>query len=334
MVPGVSILSGADVGIVPRNAPTILNTGLNGKGSRISTAESFQFLDGRVTGGLEQLAQFPVMSRDEMAGDAFFGGEPNDILDSLARRIQDIPEYVTLFGQAFPGEVVDPEDISIDQIARAIAAYARELITPESRYDQFVSGDFDVFTAEEKEGFLVFFDDGDCGGCHSGPMLSDYTFRVLGAGDAYDLSQPGFEGKNGEGGDFGRLHADSLVFSHLRFAFRVLTIRNVEVTGPYFHSGAALTLREVVEFYNRGGRGTEDLSDDHLATYGVTRDPLIRPLGLSDRELTSLVAFMLTTTAPVRPGPNGLDLASIPTRVPSGLVPPGVATPDGPGPFR
>lgn len=334
IVPGLSIVSGSDVGIVPRNAPSMLNTGLNGRNSRLSTSQSFMFLDGRVTGGLEELAEFPVMSRDEMAGDAFLGAKPEEILDSITNRIREIPGYVTLFRDAFPGEVAVADDITIDHITRAIAAFARELITPGSRYDQFVAGDFDVFTAEEREGFVLFFEQGDCGGCHAGPMLSDYTFRVIGAGDAYDQSQPGFEGKNGNGGDFGRWHADSSVFSDMRFAFRVLTVRNAEVTGPFFHSGSAATLLDVVDFYNRGGRGPVDLSDDYLASYGVTRDPLIRPLGLSSSQMASIVAFMKTTSAPVQAGPEGLDLASIPDRVPSGLVPPGVPTPSGLGPFR
>ena len=330
VAPGVSLVTGEALGIVPRNAPSILNTAFNGLASTTPTVESFMFLDGRVTEGLEAQAILPITSRDEMAGDAY-GEEVAQ--DSVTARIRSIPEYVARFTQAFAGEVVGGDDITIEHIGRAIAAYERELITPDSRYDRFVSGRFDEFTDEEKLGFELFFGQGLCGDCHGGPMLSDFSMRVVGASDDYESIHPGFQGKNGEGGDFGRFHADPVAFADQKYAFRTTTIRMVEHTGPYFHSGSARTLRETVEFYNRGGRGPDDISDETLAAHGVTRDPSVQPLGLTPEEIDAIVAFMRTTTAEVRPGPSGMDLTSVPARVPSGLVPPGIATPAGPGPF-
>lgn len=333
VVPGVSIVTGDPVGTEPRNSPTILNTAFNGRGSITPTAESFQFMDGRVTMGLEAQAILPITSRDEMAGDAYSDDQASTAQDSVRNRIRAIPEYVARFRQAFAAEIATADDIMIEHIGRAIAAYEREIITPGSRYDRFVSGDFEVLTRVEKDGFELFFGKGLCGDCHAGPMLSDYTMRIQGVGDDYESILPGFGGKNGQGGDFGRFHADEVEFADQKFAFRTLTIRNVDVTGPYFHSGSAGTLHEVVEFYDRGGLGSEDISDATLAAEGVQRDPSIRPLGLTPEEIDAIVAFMNATTAPVRPGPSGLDLTAVPLRVPSGLVPPGIATPDGPGPF-
>lgn len=341
VVPGTSLISGEDVGTEPRNSPTVLNAAFNGRESTTPTAESFQFMDGRVTEGLEEQAGKPITSRDEMAGDAYGRDALGDALeaeviqDSVAARIRAIPEYVQRFKQAFAGEVSTADDIEIDHVTRAVAAFERELITPGSRYDEFVSGDRDAFSNEEKRGFELFFGKGLCGDCHSGPMLSDYTFRVQGVGDAYESILPGFGGKNGEGGDWGRFHADpnGIEFADQKFAFRVLTIRNVELTAPYFHSGSAGTLRQVMEFYNRGGLGAEDISDAELEAAGAVRDASITPLGLTPDEIDAIVAFMRTTTAPVQRGPLGLDLTSVPRRVPSGLLPPGAPTPPGPGPF-
>ena len=79
-----------------------------------------------------------------------------------------------------------PEDITMNQISKAIAAYERELITPGSRYDRFVGGDFEAFNEQEKQGFLLFFGEALCGDCHGGPLLSDFSFHVQGASDAYD----------------------------------------------------------------------------------------------------------------------------------------------------
>jgi len=331
--PGPSIVTGDPVGIVPRNSPSILNTAYNGLNSIVPSAKSFMFMDGRIEDGLEGQAKKPIGSRDEMAGDAY-GLHPGDVAeDSVTARLRAIPEYVARFAQAFPGEVSAAEDVTIDHVARAIASYERELVTPGSRYDRFVSGERSVFSAQERQGFDVFFGKGLCGDCHGGPMLSDYTMRIQGVGDGYDQITPGFAGKSGEGTDLGRFHADPDRFAADKYAFRTLTVRNVDVTAPYFHSGSAATLEEVVEFYNRGGLGAYDISDETLAAAGVTRDLSIRPLGLTLEEVEAVAAFMRTTSASVRPGPGGLDLTRVPQRVPSGLVPPGVATPSGPGPF-
>ena len=330
VVPGPSIITGVPLGIVPRNAPSIFNTAFNGLGSPEPRSESFMFLDGRVTEGLEAQAILPITSRDEMAGDAYDGDVAQD---SVTARIRAIPEYVARFAQAFAGEIEDEADVDIDHIGRALAAYEREIITPGSRYDRFVTGEFGVFNDQERLGFELFFGKGLCGDCHSGPMLSDFTMRIQGVGDDYESVHPGFEGKNGQGGDFGRFHADPEEFADQKYAFRTLTVRMAEKTGPYFHSGSARTLREVVEFYNRGGLGPQDISDAVLSEAGVTRDPSIRPLDLTSAEMDAIVAFMNTTTAPVRPGPSGLDLTAVPERVPSGLLPPGIPTPESPGPY-
>jgi cytochrome c peroxidase len=164
-------------------------------------------------------------------------------------------------------------------------------------------------------------------------MLSDFRFTAVGVADDYESILPGFGGKSGDGNDFGRFHADETEFADQKYFFRNPTIRNVEVTGPYFHSGSAGTLREVVEFYNRGGRGPDDISDATLAAAGVTRDADVRVLDLTDEEIDAIVAFMKTTTAPVQHGPLGIELTRVPDRVPSGLLPPGIPTPPGPGPF-
>lgn len=334
VVPGPSLVTGDPVGTEPRNSPTVLNAALNGKDSPVPVADSFQFMDGRVVDGLDGQALLPITSREEMAGDAYGpGATVADAQDSVAARIRNIDEYVMRFRQAFAGEVQDASDITIEHVGRAVGAYERELVTPDSRYDLFVSGNREVFSAREKEGFRLFFGKALCGNCHSGPMLSDFRFTVVGVGDDYDSVIPGFGGKSGTGKDFGRFHADVEEFANDKYAFRNPTIRNVELTGPYFHSGSARTLREVVEFYDRGGRGPGDISDAELAAEGATRDANVTPLGLTSDEIDALVAFMKTTTAAVQAGPLGVDLTRVPERVPSGLLPPGIPTPPGPGPF-
>jgi cytochrome c peroxidase len=333
---GESIVTSAPIPLVARNSLTVLNAALNGNESAVPKNESLQFIDGRVTLGLEVQALFPLTVRAEMAGDAYGRDVLGDrltsdaIRDSITARIRAIPGYLDRFRRAYPDEITEPGDIRLTHITKAIAAYERELTTPGSRYDRFVAGEFTLFTEQERSGFTLFFGKAGCGGCHFGPMLSDYSFHVQGVPDVYP---PGFEGKDGAGHDFGRYHADPMEHAHDKYAFRTLTIRNVELSAPFFHSGSASTLRDVVEFYDSGGQRPEDISDATLAAAGAVRSPLIQPLGLSAHEIAAVVAFLRTTTGRVAPGPGGVDLTRPPDRVPSGLVPPGAATPEGRGPF-
>ena len=71
-------------------------------------------------------------------------------------------------------------------------------------------------------------------------------------------------------------------------AFKTPGLRNVELTGPYFHNGGKATLMQVVDFYNRGGDFGQDNADD--------LDPDIRPLELSEDEKVNLVKFLLSLT--------------------------------------
>ncbi len=86
-----------------------------------------------------------------------------------------------------------------------------------------------------------------------------------------------------------------------------------------------------MEFYNRGGQGPDDISTEELTAAGVERDPSIRPLGLTPAEIDTVVSFMRTTAAPLQIFP--VDLLSVPDRVPSDLLPPGIPTREYRGPY-
>ncbi|NNF06477.1 MAG: hypothetical protein HKN21_06930, partial [Candidatus Eisenbacteria bacterium] len=334
---GPSLVDGDKVGTLFRNAPTLMNTAYNGRFSHEPTTESLQFLDGRIDLGLEVQALDPLVRVHEMAGHAY-GFDKNGntlavdaIYDSVAARVRDLPRYFPYFANAYPGEIESPSDIHINHITKALAAFERELITPNSRYDQFVTGTQTAFTAQEKKGFQLFFGKAQCGTCHYGPMLSDYSFHVQGVAERYEPELA--RGFDGNGGDLGRYHANPSELADQKYAFRTLSLRNIEQTAPYFHSGSAATLRDVMEFHNRGGLGENDIATSTLEAAGVSRHPAIVPLGLTDAEMESIIAFLKTTTADVQPGPHGTSLVTVPERLPSGLLPPGVRTPAGDGPW-
>lgn len=155
----------------------------------------------------------------------------------------------------------------------AINLYESTLVSGETRYDAYLSGNTGALTAQEKLGLDVFTGKGRCVGCHSGAALTEAT-TATGDSNAGFINS-GVRPSAEDGGD--------IVQGGGRF--KTPGLRNVELTGPYFHNGELLTLRQVVDFYNRGGDFREAATDSD-----------IRPLGLSSAEKDALVAVMLAMT--------------------------------------
>ncbi len=267
---------------VPRNSPSVLNTAYNGMTSLgdYVPENAVMFWDGRMK-SLESQCQGPPTSRSEMRGDAY----PEDLtFDSILVRLKAIPGYVTLFDEAFGGGV---ESITIDHLAEAIGAFERTIVTDNSPYDQYLNGDKNALTEDQKNGLLLFFGKAACNDCHSGPMLSDFNFHALGVPD--NPSVPG-------GTDEGK---DEL------YQFRTPTLRNVTLTGPYMHNGIFDTLREAVEFQNRG------VSENANVPSGML-DVDFKPKDLTDSEMEELISFLESLTD------TDFD-KTIPASVPSGL---------------
>ncbi|MGE3958580.1 MAG: cytochrome-c peroxidase [Vicinamibacterales bacterium] len=192
----------------PINAPTVLNSSLN----------VAQFWDGRAR-TLQEQAGGPIANPGEMA----FSHE------LAVNVIASIPGYVDQFQAAFGAPGVD-----IDSVTRAIAAFEETLVTPNSRFDRWLMGDMAAISAEELAGYQLFKASG-CASCHNGPAAGGSSFRKMGVKEPYHTTNP----SEGRVAVTGR-DAD-------RFNFKVPTIRNVALTYPYFHDGAAETLTEAVE---------------------------------------------------------------------------------------
>jgi cytochrome c peroxidase len=304
-VASVSSITGLPIGLEPRNAQTILNAAFNADAAGSPSPLGLQFWDGRAS-GLEEQARIPIMSRTEMAGDAY----PAEVArDSVVARLRGVDEYVELFREAFPSESEDlagADVITMDTYGRAVAAYERELVTRNSPFDRYARGDDGALSSEQKQGLELFFTKAVCSSCHGGPMFSDFQFHVLGVpqeGDGKDLLP---------GDDTGR--EEHTLNPADRYAFRTPTLRNVELTAPYMHDGAFATLEEVVRFYDRGALPRHPAVGDALI------DPFVRdPLGLTNEEVSALVAFLMALTDPG----SVLDptLLAVPESVPSGLEP-------------
>lgn len=208
----------------PINSPTVLNSSLN----------LAQFWDGRAA-DLKEQAGGPIANPGEMA-----------FTHTLALGVlESIPAYVREFKLVFKKDKID-----IDQVTEAIAEFEKTLVTPNSRFDQWLLGKKTALTQDELAGYKLFNESG-CVACHNGPNLGGNSFQKMGIVEPYK----GNEGVAGRAGVTGK-DAD-------RFSYKVPTLRNVELTYPYFHDGAANTLAEAVDVMGRLQLGKKFTADEN-----------------------------------------------------------------------
>ncbi|MEK0445363.1 MAG: hypothetical protein RLZZ399_684 [Verrucomicrobiota bacterium] len=214
-----------------RNSPTVLNAGFH----------LAQFWDGRAP-SLEAQAKGPILNPIEMA-------IPND--GEAVRKIKAIDSYNQAFAQAFPGQK-DP--ITYDNIANAIAAFERTLVTRD-RLDDFLKGSDSALSAAELEGLNTFVSTG-CVSCHNGPLLGANSYQKMGAVNPYPNTE-----------DLGREAVTKAAED--RFKFKVPSLRNIALTAPYFHDGKAATLEDAVRqmAWLQLGRKLEDSQVKAIATF-------------------------------------------------------------------
>jgi cytochrome c peroxidase len=234
-----------------RNAPTVWNAAF----------QSVQFWDGRAA-SLEEQAKGPIINPIEMGMEK---------IDLAVDRINRIPGYQPYFDRAFGNKA----PITADTIAKAIAAYERTLITPNSAYDRFVRGDKSALTAQQQRGMQAFADTG-CVSCHSGPNFSGPT---LPTGTGFYMKFPvhlnnPYVARYRLLDDGGRAAVTGKTAD--QNLWRVPTLRNLVYTAPYFHNGSVKSLPEAVRV---------------MATAQLDKK-------LTDQQVTDIVAFLDSLTGP------------------------------------
>ncbi|HEY1549892.1 MAG TPA: cytochrome c peroxidase [Kofleriaceae bacterium] len=208
-----------------RNSPTVYD----------AAGEFTSFWDGRAA-NVEEQAKGPLLNPAEMATTA----------DAAVRSLSKIPGYVTAFRKAFP----DHDAITFDDVAHALGAFERGLVTP-SRWDRYLAGDHSALSVPEIVGLRVFTDAG-CITCHTGELVGGSMFQKVGAVAPWpNQSDRGRE-------EFTKLASDDMVF-------KVPSLRNVTMTAPYFHDGSVATLPDAVRMMARYQVG-EELSDADVAS--------------------------------------------------------------------
>jgi cytochrome c peroxidase len=215
------VSAGAHGKLGERNAPTVFNAAFR----------SVQFWDGRAA-SLEEQAKGPQTNPVEM-------GMPSG--EAVVERIRTVPGYRQQFEEVFGGN----QPVTFDHIAQAIASFERTLVTPGSAYDRFMAGDKNALSPAAKRGLKLMNDIG-CSGCHGGSQFNGPA-QPMGTGFYMKFPlNPGntYVKKYNLTADAGRstvTHQESD-----RLMFVVQSLRNVEVTAPYFHNGSVKSLDEAV----------------------------------------------------------------------------------------
>lgn len=275
------------VGTTTRNSPTVLNAAFF----------STQFWDGR-SPSLEDQAQHPMVNPVEM-------GLSNH--DPVIKIVREDQQYQGLFKKAFN---VNPQDIQLDHVLKAIAAFERTQIGGNSRFDRwYFNGEANALNVQEKRGFQVFVGNGRCVSCHvveqNTALFTDNKFHNVGVGinrlsqaDLEKVAQPFLQKDHSQEAvdlavltdaktsEIGRLAVSNKMFDMGNF--KTPTLRNIDLTAPYMHDGSLKTLDDVVEHYNRGGASSDKEKINPYISGGI------RKLNLTAQEKKDLVAFMKT----------------------------------------
>lgn len=326
---------------IPRNAPPLFNM----------SAMRHLFWDGRVEvdargafhtsagaqltpemtrvfefGAISALPLFPVTNRDEMRG--YAGNELADIPDGdfttiwagVMKRLGTIPEYRGMFEAAYPGARFS--DMTFAHASNAIAGFIVDQLTfDDTPWDRFLAGRDDALTAAQLDGAQTFLTL-RCSICHNGSTFSDEQFHDVAVAQIGPGVGDGASGRD----DFGRMRVTGA--SSDRYRFRTTPLRNVELTGPYGHDGAIISLRAFVEHYSESDRKLLEYDPSQLepALQGTLlanarailaqRDTLLDGVVFSPAIAEKLMQYMSALT-----DERARNLSRVvPARVPSGLL--------------
>ena len=336
---------------IPRNAPALFNLGAHEftvlfhdgrlEADPDSPAGIRTPMDADMVGGfasaLSAQTMFPVLSRDEMAGDH----RENDIgravrqgliagkggaWDLIAKRVASVPEYVAQFAAVYP-EIKSPDQIKFTDISNAIAVFmAFEWRSDTAPFDAVLRGQTQP-DAATRRGIELFYGPANCASCHSGAFLTDHKFHATGVPQIGPGKAATFENHNRDEGRF-RVTGDPADL----YAFRTPSLRNVALTAPYGHAGAHDDLAQFVAYhadprtaFERFDTATVTLPDFAAEDFNIMRSDserqaildavTLKPVTLSPQDVADITAFLNSLT----------DFAAtegrlgVPSAVPSGL---------------
>lgn len=266
---GIALSAGYPTSLYFRNTPTLLNT----------VYKKLLYWDGRLPGD-----DLPTVVRDHLS-EAHFMQADGRVIEE---RLRQVPEYEEMFKAVYGAEP------SYGKVLNAVSAYVKSLVSNDVPLDQYLAGQPEALSPIAERGLSLFQGKARCIQCHHGPMLTDERFHNLGLQENSEVFKEPlrhitfrrfFKTLGVEGYQF--LREDVGLYAVTKDPtdkgkFKTPSLREVARTPPYMHHGGIQTLEEVVELYNQGGGEAPN------------KDPLLRPLGLSEQEKQDIVEFLKT----------------------------------------
>jgi cytochrome c peroxidase len=198
----------------------------------------------------------------------------------INKELMDKLGYTPLFDNAFH-DVPVSQRYTLQTASHAIAAYFRTIFTNQAPFQQWLRGDQNAMTINQKKGAALFFGKAGCVNCHNSPSLNGQKFAALGV---KDLDQNGYlvyktnDGRNKGRGGFTLKDSDL-------YKFKVPELYNLRDAGFYFHGASKTSLREVVQYFNLAIP-----ENPRVETYRIAGQ--FKPLQLSDTEVDELTEFL------------------------------------------
>jgi cytochrome c peroxidase len=278
-------------------------------------------------GTVSALPMFPVLSRSEMRGET--GNELAAVPDDkhqrtwkfLMRRLGAIPEYRTMFLAAYP-TALSFDSLNFAHAGNAMGCWIANVFgATNTPWDRMLAGDNDAMTETQLLGARAFLTTAKCSQCHNGPLFTDSKFHNV----ATPQVGPGFGNGTDGHDDFGRMRQTG--DTRHKYQFRTPPLRNVELTGPYGHDGAIVSLRAWVDHYGQSDAKLRAYDPSQLepllqgtllptaADILLTRDTRLRNHVIPAESVDQITEFLKALTDPA-----SRDLSRfVPARVPSGL---------------
>jgi len=247
---------GVDSSKGKRNTPSAMNL----------TLQKIMFWDGRAK-DLEAQALMPIENPDEM----------NLPLSEAVHRLGQNEKYSTYFQKIFGSKPTK------ENLAQAIAAFERTLLSNQAPFQQYLRGKLDAMTILEKEGAKLFFGKAGCVNCHTGPALNSMQFNAIGLADMIDCPEPTVGTKTNDPANLGRGGFTGKTSDY--YKFKVPQLYNLKDSPFYGHGSTLRSIRDVIVYKNNATPQNSHITTNQL-------DPLFRPLGLNNSEINAIEAFI------------------------------------------
>jgi cytochrome c peroxidase len=200
----------------------------------------------------------------------------------INKQVTDTLGYTAMFDAAFP-EIPEYERYTLQTGANAIAAYFRTILTNRAPFQRWLKGDNAAMTEQQKRGAILFFDKAGCKNCHNSPSLNAMRFEAVGVNNLYQSPYDVYRTNINDARNFGR--GGFTKRPEDMFKYKVPQLYNLKHVGFYFHGASKTSLRDVVEYFNKGIPENQDVPASQISSK-------FNPLGLSKQEVDDLTEFL------------------------------------------